>query len=49
MARKQRDLIVETPEVRQAESGRPVLSLLVISLCLAFLTLAVVWYVFFRI
>jgi hypothetical protein len=50
MERKQRDQIVETPtEARQAESGPSVLSLLVVSLCLAFLTLAGIWYVFFRI
>jgi hypothetical protein len=49
MARKQHGQIVETPaEVRQAEPGPSVLWLLVISLCLAFLTLAGVWYVFFR-
>ena len=49
MARKQRGQIVETPaEARQAEPGLSVLWLLVISLCLAFLTLAGVWYVFFR-
>ncbi len=47
MARKQSDQIVETPtEARQAEPGPSVLWLLVISLCLAFLTLAGVWYVF---
>jgi hypothetical protein len=50
MARKQSDQIVETPtEARQAEPGPSVLWLLAISLCLAFLTLAGVWYVFFRI
>jgi hypothetical protein len=50
MAKKQRDPIVETPtEAHQAESGRSVLSLLVVSLCLGFLTLAGVWYAFFRI
>jgi hypothetical protein len=49
MARKQSDQIVETPtEARQAEPGPSVLWLLVISLCLAFLTLAGVWHVFFR-
>jgi hypothetical protein len=49
MARKQHGQIVETPaEARQAEPGPSVLWLLVISLCLAFLTLAGVWYVFFR-
>ena len=50
MARKQRGQIVETPaEARQAEPGPSVLSLSVVGLCLAFLTLAGVWYVFFRI
>jgi hypothetical protein len=50
MARKQRGEIVETTaEARQAESGPSVLSLLVISLCLAVLILAAVWYAFFRI
>jgi hypothetical protein len=49
MARKQRGLIVETPTgARQAEPGPSVLWLLVIGLCIAFLTLAGVWYVFFR-
>jgi hypothetical protein len=49
MAKKQRGEIVETAtEARQAESGPSVLSLLVVSLCLAVLILAGVWYVFFR-
>jgi len=49
MAKKQRDQIVETStEARQAEPGPSVLSLLVVSLCLAVLILAGVWYVFFR-
>ena len=49
MARKQRGEIVETTtEARQADPGSSVLSLLVISLCLAVLILAGVWYVFFR-
>ncbi|HEY4833217.1 MAG TPA: hypothetical protein VII07_00990 [Bradyrhizobium sp.] len=49
MARKQPNQIVETPtEARQAEPGPSVLSLLVVSLCLAFLTLGGIWYVFFR-
>jgi hypothetical protein len=49
MSRKQPGRIVETPtEARQAEPGPSALWLLVISLCLAFLTLAGVWYVFFR-
>jgi hypothetical protein len=49
MARKHPNRIVETPTAaRQAEPGPSVLSLLVVSLCLAFLTLAGIWYVFFR-
>jgi hypothetical protein len=49
MARKQRGEIVETAtEARQAEPGPSVLLLLIISLCLAVLILAGVWYAFFR-
>ena len=49
MARKQRDEIVETTaEARRAEAGSSVLSLSVVSLCLAVLILAGVWYAFFR-
>ncbi|HMI11961.1 MAG TPA: hypothetical protein VK567_10265 [Bradyrhizobium sp.] len=49
MASKRRGPFVETPaEARQAEPGPSVLWLLVISLCLGFLTLAGVWHVFFR-
>jgi hypothetical protein len=49
MARKQRGEIVETTtEARQAEPGSSTLSLLVVSLCLAVLILAGVWYAFFR-
>jgi hypothetical protein len=48
MARKHPNQIVET-EARQAEPGPSVLSLSVVSLCLAFLTLGGIWYVFFRI
>jgi hypothetical protein len=50
MARKQRGEIVETTtEARPADPGSSVLSLSVVGLCLAFLTLAGIWYVFFRI
>ncbi len=50
MARKQRGEIVETTtEARQAEPGPSVLSLLVVSVCLAVLILASVWYAFFRV
>jgi hypothetical protein len=49
MAKKQHDQIVETStEARQAEPGPSVLWLLVVSLCLAVLVLAGVWYAFFR-
>jgi hypothetical protein len=47
MAKKQRGEIVETTtEARQAEPGSSVLSLLVVSLCLAVLILSGVWYAF---
>ncbi len=50
MARKQRGEVVETTtEARQAEPGPSVLSLSVVSLCLAVLILASVWYAFFRV
>jgi hypothetical protein len=49
MPKKERGQIVETAtEARQAEPGPSVLLLLLISLCLAVLILAGVWYVFFR-
>jgi hypothetical protein len=49
MAKKQQGQIVETAtEARQAEPGPSILLLLVISLCLAVLILAGVWYAFFR-
>jgi hypothetical protein len=49
MATKQDRRIVETAtEARQGESGPSVLALLTISLGLAILILAVVWFVFFR-
>jgi hypothetical protein len=49
MATRQRGEIVETTtEARQAEAGPSLLLLLVISLCLAVLVLAGVWYAFFR-
>jgi hypothetical protein len=49
MATRQDRRIVETPtEARQGESGPSVLALLTISLGLAILILAVVWFVFFR-
>jgi hypothetical protein len=50
MARKQRDEIVETAtEQPPAEPGSSVLSLSVVSVCLAVLIAASVWYAFFRI
>ena len=46
---KKHGIIIETPtEARQAEPGPSVLSLLVVSVCLAVLILAGVWYAFFR-
>jgi hypothetical protein len=46
---KKHGVIIETPtEARQAEPGQSVLMLLVISLGLAFIILAGVWFVFFR-
>ena len=49
MAKKQRGEIVETPtEALQANPGSSVLSLSVVSLCLAVLIIAGVWYAFFR-
>jgi hypothetical protein len=48
MARDQ-ERIVETPtQARQAEPGPSVAALLAVSLGLAILILAVVWFVFFR-
>jgi hypothetical protein len=50
MVRKKHGIIIETPkEARQAESGPSVLSLLVVSLILALIGMAAVWYLFFRI
>jgi hypothetical protein len=50
MVRKKHGIIIETPtEARQAERGPSVLSLLVISLTVALIGMAAVWYLFFRI
>lgn len=50
MATKEHGRIVETPtEARQGEPGPSVLALLTVSLGLAVLILAAIWYVFFRI
>jgi hypothetical protein len=49
MATRDNHRIVETPtEARQGEPGPSVLALLAVSLGLAVLVLAVVWFVFFR-
>jgi hypothetical protein len=49
MASHEQGRIVETPtEARQAEPGPSVLALLIVSMGLAVLILAVVWFVFFR-
>ena len=49
MATKRDERIVETPtEARQGEAGPSVFALLAVSLGLAVLLLAVVWFVFFR-
>ena len=46
---KKHGIIIETPtEARQAERGPSVLSLLIISLILALIGMAAVWYLFFR-
>lgn len=47
---RDRRQIIETPtEARQAEPGPSVAALLAVSLGLAILILAVIWFVFFRI
>jgi hypothetical protein len=49
MARKKHGIIIEAPtEARQAESGPSILSRLVVSLILALIGMAAVWYLFFR-
>ncbi len=49
MATRDEHRIVETPtEARQGEPGPSVAALLAVSLGLAILVLAVVWFVFFR-
>jgi hypothetical protein len=49
MATREHDRIVETArEARQAERGPSVLALLVVSVGLAVLILAIVWFLFFR-
>ncbi|MCP2132688.1 hypothetical protein [Bradyrhizobium ottawaense] len=47
--RKKHGIIIETPmEARQAEPGPSILVLLVISVSVAVIGMAVVWFVFFR-
>ncbi|MBR1282545.1 hypothetical protein JQ597_10900 [Bradyrhizobium sp. AUGA SZCCT0177] len=49
MAIKKHGVIIETPtEARQAEPGPSILFLLLISLSIAVVTLAIVYFVFFR-
>jgi hypothetical protein len=49
MARKKHGIIIETAtEARQAEPGPSILSVLTISLSVALIGMAVVWFVFFR-
>jgi hypothetical protein len=46
---KKHGIVIETPtEARQAERGPSVLSLQIISLILALIGMAAVWYLFFR-
>lgn len=48
MTRKKHGIIIETPtEARQAEPGPSILVLLVISVSVAVVGMAVVWFVFF--
>ena len=49
MVKKKHGVIIETPmEARQAEPGPSILLLLVVSVSIAMVALAVVWFVFFR-
>jgi hypothetical protein len=49
MVRKKDGIIIETPtEARQAEPGPSILWLLLISLSVAVIAMAVVWFGFFR-
>ena len=49
MVVKRNGVIVETPmEARQAEPGPSILMLLVVSISIAMLAMAAVWFVFFR-
>ena len=49
MEKKKHGVIIETPmEARQAEPGPSILLLLVVSVSIAVIALAGVWFVFFR-
>jgi hypothetical protein len=49
MVQKKHGIIIETPtEARQAEPGPSILSLLLVSVSVAVIALAVIWFVFFR-
>jgi hypothetical protein len=49
MVKKKHGVIIETPmEARQAEPGPSILLLLVVSVNIAVIALAGVWFVFFR-
>ena len=50
MVKKKHGIIIETPmEARQAEPGPSILLLLVVSVSIAVIALAGVWFVFFRV
>ena len=49
MVKKKHGIIIETPiEARQAERGPSILLLLVISVSVAAIAMAIVWFVFFQ-
>ena len=49
MMRKKHGVFIETPmEARQAERGPSILLLLIISVSVAVIAMAAVWFVFFR-
>lgn len=49
MVKKKHGVIIETPmEARQAEPGPSILFLLIVSVSVAAIAMAVVWFVFFR-
>ena len=50
MVKKKHGIIIETPmEARQAEPGPSILLLLVVSVSIAVIAFAGVWFVFFRV